>query len=337
MRLQYLMSLLAVALLGCGPPAPASSIRASGHVEATELRLAAEVGGRILQMPIGEGDHVSSGDLVLRLDTRDTELGLQRARADVAGTRAQLRLLQAGSRREDVRGAEAQLAAARSEHSGAQAELAAAALDYQRFEALLRSNAGSVKQRDDAITRRDVSRDRVASADGRVRAAQEALVRFRSGARPEEIEGAEARVRSAEAQVATLDKALGDATLTSPASGVVTEKLAEVGELIAPRTPVAVLTNLENVWADVYISEPDVPRIRLGQPATIYTDAGGAGVEGQVIWISPRAEFTPRNVQTADERSKLVYRLRIKANNPDGLLKQGMPVEAEIPLVPVER
>lgn len=324
--------LLAGLLTGCAPPAPATTVRVSGHVEATELRLATEVGGRILQMPIAEGDPVSAGDLVLRLDTRDVELALQRTRAEVAAARAHLRLLQAGARREDVRQAEAQLAAARAEQSAAEAELESAARDHERFEALLRTNAGSVKQRDDAATRLKVSRDRVAGAEGRVRAAQEAVGRLRSGARPEEIQGAEARVAGAEAQVATLQKALDDATLTSPAAGIVTEKLVEPGEVIAPRTPVAVLTNLADVWADVYVSEPDVPRIGIGQPAKLFTDAGGPGVDGRVTWISPRAEFTPRNVQTADERSKLVYRLRIKANNVDGLLKQGMPIEAEIPL-----
>jgi HlyD family secretion protein len=106
----------------------------------------------------------------------------------------------------------------------------------------------------------------------------------------------------------------------------------EVGEVIGPRSPVVVITDLAQTWADVYISEPVIPRIRLGQPATVFTDAGGSGLPGTVSYISPKAEFTPRNVQTADERSKLVYRVRVSVDNKDGILKQGMPVEALIVL-----
>jgi HlyD family secretion protein len=109
----------------------------------------------------------------------------------------------------------------------------------------------------------------------------------------------------------------------------------EKGEIIMPRTPVAVVADLDHAWADVFVPEPTVPRIRLGQVARVFTDAGGSGMEGRVTWISPKAEFTPRNVQTAEERSKLVYRVRITVDNKDGVLKQGMPVEAEVPLATV--
>jgi HlyD family secretion protein len=163
-----------------------------------------------------------------------------------------------------------------------------------------------------------------------VRAAEEALARLRAGARREEIEAARARVAAVNAQIAALEKARKDADLLSPVAGVVTEKLVEAGEVIPPRAPVAVVTDLDRAWADVFVPEPVVPMLKIGQPATIYTDAGGAGLDGTITYISPKAEFTPRNVQTADERSKLVYRIRISVDNTDGVLKQGMPVEAVI-------
>ena len=138
------------------------------------------------------------------------------------------------------------------------------------------------------------------------------------------------RVASAAAQLATLEKNLGDTTFASPVAGFVTEKLVEVGEVIAPRTPVVVVVDLVRAWADIFVPEPAVPRIKIGQPATVFTDAGGPGLPGTVAYISPKAEFTPRNVQTAEERSKLVYRIRVSVDNKDGVLKQGMPVEAEL-------
>ena len=117
---------------------------------------------------------------------------------------------------------------------------------------------------------------------------------------------------------------------SAPASGMVTQKLADKGELIAPRAPLLVIADLDHVWANVYVDEPLVPRVTLGQAATVFTDAGGPGIEGTITFISPKAEFTPRNVQTAEERSKLVFRVKVTVNNEKGVLKQGMPVEAEI-------
>jgi HlyD family secretion protein len=332
---QPLVFVLVALGAACADEAPLNQVRVSGHVEATEVRLAPDAGGRVLELPITEGDRISAGALIVRLDARDTELAIERAKADRAGADAQLRLLLAGSRREDIRQADAQIESARADVSAAKAELASAEQDLERFEALLRTNAGSRKQRDDAATRRDVAKERLSAAEGRVRAADETAGRLRAGARREEIDAARARLASAAAQEASLQKTLRDATLTAPIVGVVTDKLVEVGEVIAPRTPVAVITDLDHAWADVFVPEPAVPRIRVGQEATIFTDAGGAGVKGTITWISPKAEFTPRNVQTADERSKLVYRVRVTVDNREGILKQGMPVEAEIALTPV--
>jgi HlyD family secretion protein len=278
---------------------------------------------------------VQAGQEIVTLDRRDVELALDRARADRAQADANLRLVMAGARAEDIRQAESQVTAAEADVSAAQAELVAAEQDLQRFETLLTSNSGSRKQRDDAATRRDVANDRLAAAQSRVRVSQQALARLKAGARKEEVEVARARVTAADAQIATLDKNLADTVFRSPVTGVVTEKLVEAGEVIAPRTPVAVVANLDEAWADVFVPEPAVPRLKLGQAAQLFTDAGGPPINGTISYISPKAEFTPRNVQTAEERSKLVYRIRIAVDNQDGVLKQGMPVEAELALEPL--
>jgi HlyD family secretion protein len=318
--------------IACAEEAPADRIRVSGHVEATETRLAPEAGGRILTLTVKEGDRVEPGQVVMTIDTRDVELAIRRARADEAAADAQLRLVLAGARVEDVRQAQSQVDTARAEVSAAKAELDAAAQDLERFDTLLKNNSGSRKQRDDAATRRDVARDRVASAESRVRTAEEGLAKLRAGARREEVDAARARVAAVAAQIATLDKGLGDATLRSPVGGLVTEKLVEVGEIVAPRAAAIVVVDLDHAWADVFVPEPTVPQLKIGQAATVFTDAGGPGIPGTITYVSPKAEFTPRNVQTAEERSKLVYRVRINVDNKDGVLKQGMPVEAEIPL-----
>jgi HlyD family secretion protein len=238
----------------------------------------------------------------------------------------------AGARIEDVRQSAAQVDTARAELQTARTELESAEQDLARFETLLANNSGSRKQRDDAATRRDLARDRVTSAQSRVKTAEEALARVKAGARPEEIDAARARVEAVSAQIATLEKGLHDATVVSPVAGLVTEKLVEAGEVIAPRAPALVVVDLDRAWADVFVPEPAIPQIAIGQAATVLTDAGGPGIAGTITYVSPKAEFTPRNVQTAEERSKLVYRVRVSVDNKDGVLKQGMPVEAEIAL-----
>jgi HlyD family secretion protein len=303
--------------------------RASGYVEATEVRVASEVGGRVIEMKAAEGVRVAAGDVIARLDIADTELALQRAQAERAQAEAQLALLRAGSRVEDVRQASAQAQSAQADVRGAQAELDSATADLERFEGLLRANAGSVKQRDDARTRRDVAASRVRAAQERAQAAGDALARVRAGARPQELDAARARVAAIDAQIASLKKNAGDATVKAPVGGVVTAKLLDAGEMAAPRAPLAVITDLDHAWANVYVDERLVPALKIGQSAAIVTDAGQR-LTGTITFISPKAEFTPRNVQTADERSKLVYRVKITADNRDGILKPGMPVEAEL-------
>jgi len=327
-----LVILITIIAAACDREEPTNSLRVSGHVEATEVQVASEVGGRLMELRVAEGDRVKRGDVIATLDTRDTEIQLARAQAERAAADAQLRLLQAGSRVEDVRQAQAQVEAAETEAAAAQAELKAADTDLERFEALLRANAGSQKQRDDAKARADVARERVRGGTERVRAAREALARLQAGARPQEIDAARARVAAVDAQIAAFEKSLKDAEVASPLDGIVTTKLVDQGEVLAPRTPLVIVTDLDHAWANLFVPEPAVPRVKIGQPATVFTDAGGQGIAGKVTFISPKAEFTPRNVQTADERSKLVYRIKVSVDNANGVLKQGMPVDAELPL-----
>jgi len=228
--------LVSLLLAGCGGK-DSGGIRASGQVEATEVQVSAQVGGRLERFPVVEGQRVEAGALVAVLDTADAQLALVRARAERDQADAQLRLLRAGSRPEDVRQAEAQVASVDADIAAATADLAAAQADVERFESLLASSSGSRKQRDDAVARRDVAQARVRAAQERSRAATETLRRLRAGSRPEEVQAAGARVAITDAQIATHEKSMADATVTAPIGGVVTQTIVEAGELIAPRMP----------------------------------------------------------------------------------------------------
>ncbi len=322
---------LAAMVAACARPEPSGPVRVSGHVEATEVQVAAEVGGRLLELLVAEGDRVATGDTIARLDTRDVQLQIDRTRAERAAASAQFRFLERGARPEDVRQAQAQVDAAAAEADAIAGEGKAAQADFDRFDALLKANAGSQKQRDDALGRVNLLRDRERSARDRVRAAGEALARLRAGATREELDAALARVAAVDAQIAALEKTRGDAVVLSPTSGIVTQTLMDAGEMVAPRVPLLVVTDLDRAWANLFVPEPLIPRVKLGQAATVVTDAGDR-LPGTVSFVSPQAEFTPRNVQTADERSRLVYRIKVAVDNRAGTLKAGMPVDAEMEL-----
>lgn len=318
-------------IAACAEEAPTNELRASGYVEATEVTVSPEVGGRLVEVAVKEGDRVAQGAVVARLDTRDTELQIARIRAERDVAAAQLRLVEAAPRVEDVRYAQAQVDAAESEVATLEVEIKSADMDLARFESLLAANAGSQKQRDDAKARVDALRERQRGARERVRVAREAVARVEAPARPEEVGAARTRIGAVTAQLAVLEKSVEDAVVKAPSAGIVTQDLVEAGEIVAPRMPLVVVTDLDRAWANAFVPEPAVPRIQLGQAATVHTDAGQM-LRGRVTFVASRAEFTPRNVQTAEERSRLVYRIKVSVDNSAGILKQGMPVDVTMVL-----
>lgn len=319
---------LAAVGAGCGAKPVAVETTASGYVEATDVRVAAKVAGRVAAVSVTEGQRVDAGQSLVTLSTTETDLAVGRAQADRAQATAQLRLLQAGSRAEDIQQAEAQQAGAESDKRALEADLASAKADEARFEQLLASKSGSQKQRDDAVTRRQLADARLRAADDRIRAAAAVVARLRAGARPEELEGARARIASVDAQLATLENDRKEAVITAPVAGTVTSRLVEPGELATPRTPLIVIVDLDHAWANVYVPETMVPSIKIDGAVTLKTDAGDQ-LAGKVAYVSPQAEFTPRNVQTANERAKLVYRVKVLVDNQKGVLKPGMAVTAD--------
>ena len=309
--------ILAIVILSsaCQEADDDGSISASGHIEATEIRLAAKVGGRLLEAPLEEGRTVAAGDLVARFETTDAEHRLAQARANVEAADAQLRLLLAGSRAEDLRRAEDQLAQAR-------AELDAATRDLKRLSGLAERGSATEKSRDDAATRAEVAERAVAAATAQ-------LDKLVAGPRRQEVEAARAQRASTEAMVAAVEQQITDAAVLAPVDGVITTRVAEPGEILPPGATIAVLTDLSRPWLTVWIDEPSLSRVVLGQKVAVLIDGSDRTFEGTVSFISPVAEFTPKNVQTPDERAKLVFRVKVQLANPEGIFKPGMPADAD--------
>jgi HlyD family secretion protein len=300
--------------LGCNGARNHGMIHASGHIEATEIRLATKIAGRLLEAPFQEGDQVRAGDVVARIETVDLEHRLAQARAEVDAADAQLRLLLSGTRAEDLRQAEEQLAQAR-------AELDAATRDRQRLEGLADRGSASIKARDDARTRVEV-------AERAVAAGRSLLDKLVAGPRREEIETARARRAAAAAGVAGWEQQIRDGVVAAPRDGVITTRVAEPGEILAPGTPVAVMTVLDEPWLVVWVDEPHLASVHLGDSVEVRVDGDARSFEGRATFIASTAEFTPKNVQTPEERAKLVFRVKIALANPDGIFKPGMPADA---------
>ena len=313
---RLLVAALLLSVSACGPREDGTDIVVSGYVEAIDVRISTKVGGIIEELEFDEGHEVEAGQVLARLDDTDLALALATATAERQEEAADLQLLLAGTRVEEV-------AEAQAEVRRAETDLAGARQDLDRTQALVTSGLETDQNLDDARVRHDM-------AQSSLEAARERLRKLETGSRQEEIAAARAAVAAAEARMAQLEQQIEDAVIVSPVAGIVTEKLAEAGELAARGTGIAVVTHLSEPWLNVFVAEPDLARIRIGQEAEVTTDDGQSRT-GRVIFIASQAEFTPKNVQTRDERVKLVYKVKIGLENQDGMFKPGMPAEARLP------
>jgi HlyD family secretion protein len=320
------LTLVLVALggLACAARSEKNVIAASGTIEAIEVNVSSKVAGQILELAVEEGTRVQPGDVLATIDHATADIQLRQAEAGVDLARAQLSLLRSGARKEDIQQAESAL-------KQAEASLQLAAEDARRMRELIRTASVTAKQRDDAEARLTI-------AEAQRAAAAEALNKVRRLARPEEIQAAQARVSQAEAARDLLAKSIADCTILAPAGGIITHKAVEAGELVAPGATVVTLSDLDSVHVMIYLTEREIGRVRLGDAADVEIDAfPGRPFPGKVTYISPEAEFTPKNVQTKEDRVKLVFGVKVEIENREGLLKPGLPADAAIRVVPESR
>jgi HlyD family secretion protein len=304
-----------LALAACARQSPA--IEASGTIEATSVQVSSRSSGEILHLDTSEGARVKRGDLLAAIDHAALDLQLGQARSGVDLAKAQLDLLLNGARGEV-------LAQAKEALNQANETLRSAQEDFQRMDSLFKVNAATKKQRDDAETR-------ATNARAQASAASQGLMRLQNFARPEDVKAALARVDQAVYSVRLLEKSIADCAVHSPTDGIVTEKLVEEGELASPGTGLYVITNLDTVKLTIYVPETELGSVQLGQQARITIDSRpGASFPGTVTYLSPIAEFTPRDIQTKDDRVKLVYAVKITVPNPQGVFKPGMPADAAL-------
>jgi len=291
---------------------------ASGTIEATDADLGFQAPGRVLSIAVREGDAVTSGQELARLDARELEAALAGAVAQVDAAEARLTELESGARPQELATAEAaeRSAAQRAEEAGRDAE---------RARTLHAGGAISRQALDQAETALEVA---VAARDQ----AQEQLALLREGPRVETITAQRAAVEQARAAVERAEAALSHTIVDAPFAGVVTQRHREPGETVQAGAPVLTVLDPEDRWVRIYIREDQIGRVRLGLEAEIVSDTYPDRVyAGEVVFIGSEAEFTPRNVQTAEERIKLVYPVKVRiTSDPDFELKPGVPADVTL-------
>jgi len=300
---------------GDARPAP---LEASGTVEATEADLGFQIPGRIEFVTPREGDDVAAGAELAALDR--TELGALRdaAAAQLGMAEARLRELERGSRRQEVASAEAAVVAARQREDEA-------STDAERARRL--HEGGAISRQ--ALEARETAHATTRAA--RIQAEQ-ALALTREGPRTETREAQRAQVEQARAQLDRTEATLAQAAIRAPFAGRITVRHREHGEVVSPGAPVLTLLDRGDRWVRIYVPEDRMGRVFIGQGAEIRSDTWPERrYAGTVVFLSSEAEFTPRNVQTPEERTRLVYAVKVRiTGDPDFDLKPGIPADVRL-------
>jgi HlyD family secretion protein len=265
-----------------------STFQASAIIEGTAIKVAAQTGGYLLHVNVEEGEQVKSGDTLAVVDAEKLGYQLAQIQASLDELNVQHRLATTNLRR-------------------AQEDYDYAKTKYERYRDLFEKNAASQQALDDL----KIVYDRATTA---LEAAKQSLQALGS------------KEKGLAAQAKLLQRQIDDAMVKAPISGTITAKFYDAGETIPPNAPIAEIIDLAKMWAKVYVSETYLPHIKIGQTAQVKIDGTSQKLAGTVTWISSKAEFTPKNILTPESRTALVYAAKISVDNPDRILKHGMPV-----------
>ena len=305
----------------------------SRHQSPTELRLYGNVDLRQVELPfndservaavvVQEGDHVSKGQILARLDTSRLAPQVAKAEADLAVQGQAVERLHHGNRPEEIAQAQANVAAAAADANNARAQ-------FDRLRVLSASSSGR------AVSGQEIDSAKAAldTAEARLAVNRKALTLEQVGPRKEDIAQAEAQLRADQAQLVMIQQQFKDAELTAPLDAVVRSRIVEPGEISSPQKPAFTLAITDPKWVRVYAAETDLGAVREGKSASITVDAfPGRSFSGHVGFISPVAEFTPKSVETTELRSSLVYEVRVFVNDAHDELRLGMPATVHLAL-----
>ncbi len=293
-----------------------------GNVDLRQVELPFNGTERVAAVLAQEGDRVTRGQLLARLDTDRLVPQVAKAAADLAAQQQAVDRLHNGNRPEEIAQARANVEAAAADAQNARAQ-------YARLSSLSEASSGR------AVSRQDMDSAKAAldTAAARLAVNQKALALELAGPRKEDVAQGEALLRSDQAQLALLQQQLKDADLRAPLDAVVRSRIVEPGEMSSPQKSAFTLAIVDPKWVRAYVAEPDLGSVHEGMRAAVMVDAfPGHSFPAWVGFISPVAEFTPKSVETTDLRSSLVYEIRVFVRDPGDVLRLGMPSTVHLPL-----
>jgi HlyD family secretion protein len=314
----HALAVVLVALAGCADGA--DGVRGSGTIEFDEIDVSSLVGGRVLRLRVDEGDRVRAGDTLATLERGELGAAVDEQSAQAVRARALLSDQEAGARQQELRAAKAAREAAASDLSLAEAE-------FQRVQTLYHESVAAAADLDRARSSRD-------AAKARMDAASEQVGLLAAGSRAGQVAAARAAAQAAAASAAGARSRSQELVLTAPADGVVLLRNANRGEVVGPGAPVYTLGDPERLWIRVYVGAPVLPRVRLGSRASVKVNGVAREFAGRVVEIATRAEFTPRAALTEEERSNLVFGVKVAIDPSGGVLKPGLPADVRIETAP---
>lgn len=284
-----------------------------GNVDLRQVDLAFSGSGRIADVLVEEGMEVNKGDVIARLDTSLIEPQVAQAEATVAAQTATVAKLHNGSRPEEIAQAEANVDAAKASARNAE-------LSYDRAVLLHEGTSPAVAQ-----SQVDAAKAAEDSATAQLKVAEQALILAKAGPRKEDIAAAEAQLEATQAALDLLRQQLKDADLVAPTAGVIRSRLLEPGEMASPAKPVVSIAIVDPKWVRAYVSESELAKVAPGAAASVTVDGYDQAFSGTVGFISSVAEFTPHAIQTEELRTSLVYEVRVLVDDPNDILRLGMP------------
>ncbi|MGI6393115.1 MAG: HlyD family secretion protein [bacterium] len=309
-----ILSVFVLAAFGSCTKVDETVLTLSGTVESKDIKISPLVGGRIVEINFDEGDDLKKGEVAAKIDSTDLELQLKQTEAVISGAKSKLRLIRKGARKEDI---------AAAEESVKQTTIAfdKAEKEFERLKKLYESGSVTEKEFDDI----KVQKERFFS---QLEQSKHILEKLQNGAQIEEVDAVAASVRQAEAAKAILLKKIDDCTVLSPADGTVLHRLAEIGEITSPGGPILIVSDISTVKIKTFVPQKELGHIKIGKEVKVFTDTfPNKGFLGKIATISSEAEFTPKTIQTADERVKTVYEFKVIIDNKERIFKSGMPVD----------
>ena len=314
----------ALLVVGCAPEVEPD---AYGNVEAVDVVVGAEASGRLVTLNVAEGDRIAASATVGAIDA--VQLELERTRVTAERAAGQSRVNEIGLQ---VEALIAQREAAESRHAALESERRIAERGYERLQRLYDQRAATALELDRAEreyrTLVEQARAQEQEVAGRARQIDAARAQQQT---------ARQQVLAAESQIAQTGDRIRRSEISNPVAGTVLTVYARKGEYVQPGQPLYKIANLETVDVRAYVAEPDLSRVQIGQRVQVNVDAVGGTrrtLPGTITWVSSEAEFTPTPIQTRQQRADLVYAIKVRVANEEGLLKIGMPVDLQLRTAP---